>query len=172
MIIVHSILSEFKLEATLHSILGVVLGAKHLFKDFLKKPYPNSQEEKLHTWWEVIIICQLRSDILQDWFAWLICCPIRTEWNLETLICWFSNLALCQNPLWISNKCWLWSCLTWVGSQLCLYPAVWSHEGCLSSPSLSFLNLKYWQFYFQIIRLLGELSKILCGLYLSLWPGT
>lgn len=34
MIIVHSILSEIKLETALHSFLGYFLGAKHFFKGF------------------------------------------------------------------------------------------------------------------------------------------
>lgn len=34
MITVHSILSELKLEATLRSLLGIFLGAKHFFKGF------------------------------------------------------------------------------------------------------------------------------------------
>lgn len=79
MITVHSILSTFKLEATLHNLLGVFLGAKHFFKDFKKQPYPNTQEEKLKTLWEVIIIHQLRSDILQKLCCvWLTCCLIST----------------------------------------------------------------------------------------------
>ena len=64
MIIVHTILSTFKVEATLYNLLGVFLGAEDFFKDFKKQPYPNTQEEKLKTLWEVIIIHQLRSDIL------------------------------------------------------------------------------------------------------------
>lgn len=43
----HSILSKFRLEATLHSLLGVVLGAKHLFKDFLKKTISKQSRRKI-----------------------------------------------------------------------------------------------------------------------------
>ena len=49
MIIVHTILSTFKVEATLYNLLGVFLGAEDFFKDFKKQPYPNTQEEKLKT---------------------------------------------------------------------------------------------------------------------------
>lgn len=164
MITVHSIPSKFELEATLHSLLRVFLGAKHFLKGFFKQPYPNSQEEKLQTLWEVIIFPQLRSDILQNcvvcgWSA----SRLRSEWNLEAL----THGSQTWLPIRVDRR--LWEVLALELFDLGWIPALPPPHRVTMSRSLElskpqFVHLQNGDsFTWDLMGLLGELNRIFCG---------